>query len=215
MSFRQGSLRSSLLLIRCTPRTPPVRSASRWSRQSGGRFAQTTLPLLAGASFLGALGVYLTTFDYWSAHADSGIDTAKSNSEQVRASSASPSRLISMNEINAHDSIKTGIWVAIQGEVYDVTDFVDAHPGGKNVIIKNAGKDVTDVYTPVHPANAIAENLDPSQHLGQVDPKTVKKVEAGEESEKAQKRRLALENLPEVGSILNLDDFEVCSVERV
>lgn len=61
----------------------------------------------------------------------------------------------------------------------------------------------------MHPPTAIEDNLEPSNHLGQVDPKTIKVKQASEESEKDKKRRLALENLPPVGSMLNLDDFEV------
>lgn len=92
-----------------------------------------------------------------------------------------------------------------------LTDFVENHPGGMNVILKNAGKDVTDIYEPVHPPTAIEDNLEASNHIGQVDPKTVKVKQATELSEKEKRRREALENLPPVGSMLNLDDFEVRS----
>ena len=30
-----------------------------------------------------------------------------------------------------------------QGKVYDVTDFLDQHPGGANIILANSGKDAT------------------------------------------------------------------------
>jgi hypothetical protein len=30
-----------------------------------------------------------------------------------------------------------------QGKVYDVTDFLDMHPGGAEIILANAGKDAT------------------------------------------------------------------------
>ncbi len=86
--------------------------------------------------------------------------------------------------------------MVIKGEVYDLTDFVDSHPGGRNVLLKNAGKDVTDIYEPIHPPTAISDNLDPSKHIGQVDPSTVKVKQAEEETEKDRKRRIARENLP-------------------
>lgn len=126
------------------------------------------------------------------------------------AAKDSQSKMISMKEVGQHNSLQKGIWVAIQGEIYDVTNFIDAHPGGKNIIIKNAGKDVTELYTPVHPADAISENMNSLKHMGQVDPSTIIVQQAGKgETEKDQKRREALENLPLVGSLLNLDDFEV------
>ncbi|EPQ31973.1 uncharacterized protein PFL1_00171 [Pseudozyma flocculosa PF-1] len=124
-----------------------------------------------------------------------------------------PSRkMISMDEVEKHNALPEkggqGLWVVIKGEVYDVTNFVDNHPGGRNIILKNAGKDVTDLYEPVHPPNALEENLDPSAHLGIVDPATVRVKQPGEESEKDRKRREARENLPPIGTLLNLDDFE-------
>lgn len=60
---------------------------------------------------------------------------------------------------------------------------------------------------PVHPSDAIQENLTPEQHIGMVDPKTVK-VEQKQETEADRRRRQARENLPPVGAMLNLDDFE-------
>lgn len=65
---------------------------------------------------------------------------------------------------------------------------------------------------PIHPSNAIEDNLEPEQHLGMIDPKTVT-VTQKEESEADKKRRIALEHLPPVGAMLNLDDFERCSKE--
>lgn len=117
-----------------------------------------------------------------------------------------------MDEVATYNKLPSeggkGLWVVIKGEVYDVTEFVDNHPGGRNIILKNAGKDVTDLYEPIHPPTALEENLDESCYIGQVDPATVQIVQADQESEKDRKRRLARENLPSLGSVLNLDDFE-------
>ncbi|RXK34982.1 L-lactate dehydrogenase (cytochrome) [Tremella mesenterica] len=59
--------------------------------------------------------------------------------------------------------------------VYDVTDFLDEHPGGADIILKYAGKDATEEYEPIHPPDAIKDNLDPSKHLGPVIPGTLPK----------------------------------------
>ncbi|UZJ53407.1 hypothetical protein CBS101457_002727 [Exobasidium rhododendri] len=208
----EASVRSSLRSFRPTLHGNKARNASQWAQQSGRRITRTALPVLASASFLGALGFYFATFDYWTAHADDGgvnSNTLPSiRPTYTMAGDEQKMKMISMDEVNEHNSTKKGLWVAIQGQVYDLTDFVDSHPGGKNVILKNAGKDVTDLYVPIHPANAIAESLIPSQHLGQVDPRTIKKAQIGELSEREKKRIHARENLPPLGTILNLDDFE-------
>ncbi|KDN36878.1 hypothetical protein K437DRAFT_259987 [Tilletiaria anomala UBC 951] len=115
--------------------------------------------------------------------------------------------MISMDEVAKHSTPEQGLWVVIGGNVYDVTDFIDKHPGGRNVILKNAGKDVTAIYEPVHPPTAIDDNLTDSQKLGLVDPKTVK-VEQKELTDAEKRRKEALANLPAVGTVLSLDDFE-------
>ncbi|SJX60151.1 related to L-lactate dehydrogenase (cytochrome b2) [Sporisorium reilianum f. sp. reilianum] len=141
-------------------------------------------------------------------------DQARAPPKQVSPAAASDpdGKLISMDEVATYNKLPSeggkGLWVVIKGEVYDVTEFVDNHPGGRNIILKNAGKDVTELYEPIHPPTALEENLEASKHIGQVDPSTVKIVQAGEESEKDRKRRLARENLPSLGTVLNLDDFE-------
>ena len=61
----------------------------------------------------------------------------------------------------------------------------------------------------MHPPNALKDNLPASAHLGSVDPATVKAKETGPLSEKERRRLEALENLPPLGTLLNLDDFEV------
>ena len=37
-------------------------------------------------------------------------------------------------------------WVVIQGRVYDVSNFIDVHPGGHQVILDCVGKDATTVW---------------------------------------------------------------------
>jgi isopentenyl diphosphate isomerase/L-lactate dehydrogenase-like FMN-dependent dehydrogenase/predicted heme/steroid binding protein len=113
-----------------------------------------------------------------------------------------------MEEVAKHDSRQRGIWVAINGQVYDVTAFIDKHPGGAGIIERNAGKDVSEIYTPVHPRNAIQDNLTQEQHVGLVDPATVKTTDDVDLTPRELRRRRALANLPAVGSLLNLDDFE-------
>lgn len=120
----------------------------------------------------------------------------------------SKDRMISMDEVEKHDSLDKGVWVVIEGQVYDVTEFIGSHPGGSRIILKNAGKDVTELYKPVHPSTAIRDNLQPSQHLGQLDPATVKEKAPEELTERERRRRRALDDLPPVGAMLNLDDFE-------
>ena len=74
---------------------------------------------------------------------------APSNKKEKKKSSSSSSK----NEIgfaelcrhNAYDDL----WLAIDGIVYDVTPFMDDHPGGGDIMLSAAGKDGTDDFEDV------------------------------------------------------------------
>lgn len=67
-------------------------------------------------------------------------------------------------EVEAHNSASS-CYVTIGSKVYDVTDFVDDHPGGGSLIIEYAGKDVEEILkdpTSHHHSEAAYEVLDDS-----------------------------------------------------
>mmetsp|Transcript_7887 Transcript_7887/g.10829 ORF Transcript_7887/g.10829 Transcript_7887/m.10829 type:complete len:141 (-) Transcript_7887:167-589(-) len=68
-----------------------------------------------------------------------GDDTKKA------AASAKPAKFISMEEVKKHTKVKD-LWFVIHGKVYDVTKYVEDHPGGLEVMQDNAGKDVSDQF---------------------------------------------------------------------
>jgi len=41
-------------------------------------------------------------------------------------------------------------WVIINNEVYNVTDFLEDHPGGKEAIMLFAGQDATESFDMLH-----------------------------------------------------------------
>ncbi|RSL95458.1 hypothetical protein CEP52_012059 [Fusarium oligoseptatum] len=47
-------------------------------------------------------------------------------------------------EVEAHNS-KTSCYVSIGNKVYDVTDFADDHPGGADLVLDYAGRDIEDI----------------------------------------------------------------------
>lgn len=59
----------------------------------------------------------------------------------------SPARTLptfSLKEVEAHDS-EESCYVTLGERVYDVTDFLDSHPGGGELILEYAGRDVADI----------------------------------------------------------------------
>mmetsp|Transcript_16339 Transcript_16339/g.41433 ORF Transcript_16339/g.41433 Transcript_16339/m.41433 type:complete len:129 (+) Transcript_16339:140-526(+) len=58
-------------------------------------------------------------------------------------------RIISHSELAKHTTKEEGLWFAINGSVYDFTDFLHDHPGGDQVMIDEAGTDATDAFEDV------------------------------------------------------------------
>lgn len=91
--------------------------------------------------------------------------------------------------------------------LHSVTDFLEAHPGGAKVILRNSGKDATTLYAPIHPKGTIENNLPPECHLGAVDPTTLPDIQE-EESDEQRRVRSAREHIPPLGAMVSLEDFE-------
>ncbi|GET85438.1 cytochrome b5-like protein [Leishmania tarentolae] len=55
-------------------------------------------------------------------------------------------RYISREQVSAKKSAD-GAWCVINNKVYDVTPFLDLHPGGRDILLYNAGGDATQAFT--------------------------------------------------------------------
>jgi len=73
---------------------------------------------------------------------------------------------ITMAEVAKHNTRKDA-WVCVEGRAYDVTKYVESHPGGWLPISNLAGKDVTDAFANYHPAS-VYEKLLPNFYLGDI-----------------------------------------------
>ncbi|OQE16547.1 hypothetical protein PENFLA_c027G04635 [Penicillium flavigenum] len=75
----------------------------------------------------------------------------------------------SLADIQTH-RVEGNCWIAIHGNVYDVSRFLNSHPGGKAIILRHAGTDATRAFQDVHPAELLDEYLTSDQVLGQFEP---------------------------------------------
>lgn len=57
---------------------------------------------------------------------------------------------ISWEELGKHN-VKGDCWMAVRGKVYDVTSWVEKHPGGEDTIVLNGGRDATQLFEAYHP----------------------------------------------------------------
>ncbi|XP_025080864.1 fatty acid desaturase 2-like isoform X1 [Pomacea canaliculata] len=77
-------------------------------------------------------------------------------------------KVYSWNEVREHSG--NDKWLVIDGQVYNITDWVRKHPGGSRVISHYAGQDATDAFRAFHnDLKAVQKYLKPI-HLGSVKP---------------------------------------------
>ncbi|KAL6235501.1 hypothetical protein BDW75DRAFT_250812 [Aspergillus navahoensis] len=69
----------------------------------------------------------------------------------------------------AHHNTRHSCWVIINNHVYDMTRFLDTHPGGAGAILHCAGKDATAVFEATHPAGTLGR-LPRECRLGPIQP---------------------------------------------
>jgi len=77
-----------------------------------------------------------------------------------------------MQEVEHHNT-PDDCWVVLNDKVYDLSIFHKEHPGGSKIITENAGKDVSNLFNPVHPKDIIQRLLSPEACVGVLDVSTV------------------------------------------
>lgn len=54
-------------------------------------------------------------------------------------------RIITLAEVSQHDTPRD-CWVVIYDRVYDITTFIDEHPGGGDIMLEYAGQDASTAF---------------------------------------------------------------------
>ncbi|RNE94902.1 cytochrome b5-like [Trypanosoma conorhini] len=85
-------------------------------------------------------------------------------------------KIISFSEVEKHAQ-EDDLWLVINKKVYDVTKFVDQHPGGVDTLTGVAGKDGTDDFNSVGHSDTAKEELD-KYYIGDLDPNDADKLKA-------------------------------------
>ncbi len=81
-----------------------------------------------------------------------GSDTkpASSSSADEKKSSLP---IFTLADISKHNK-QSDCWIAMNGGVYNATEFLDEHPGGPELIMQHAGKDATQDFSAIHSSSA-------------------------------------------------------------
>ncbi|CAM0958494.1 unnamed protein product [Alopecurus aequalis] len=78
---------------------------------------------------------------------------------------------LTLAEVSKH-STKDDCWLVIGGKVYDVTKFLEDHPGGDDVLLSSTGKDATDDFEDVGHSTTARAMLD-EYYVGDIDSATI------------------------------------------
>jgi len=112
---------------------------------------------------------------------------------------------IEPQELSQHVS-RQSCWLAINKTVWDVTNFIDKHPGGANLILSNSGKDATSAYEDFHSPELVEQTLGSDARRGLLRPETA--------AEKIQRNQLQAKEItpkdkqPSLRAMVSLADFE-------
>ncbi|KAJ3044139.1 hypothetical protein HDV00_003243 [Rhizophlyctis rosea] len=69
-------------------------------------------------------------------------------------------------QVASHNK-ESDVWIIVHGKVYDVTSFLNDHPGGKKILLKVAGTDASRQFDQFHSA-AVLEKYGPKLYKGDV-----------------------------------------------
>ncbi|KAI9094554.1 acyl-CoA dehydrogenase/oxidase [Phlyctochytrium arcticum] len=84
-------------------------------------------------------------------------------------------------QVSAHNTEKD-VWIIVHGKVYDVTPFLNEHPGGKKILLKVAGQDASKQFDQFH-NKAILDKFGPKLYKGDVGGNAVNDVKSQESQE--------------------------------
>jgi len=101
---------------------------------------------------------------------------------------------IPLSEVARHN-VPDDCWVALNGKVYDLTEFLDRHPGGRTTIMAWAGKDASKFFNGIHQEMWIQQYLRPEAYLGELGVKEGQMSDAFWDSLRQQRIRELREEL--------------------
>ncbi|WZZ21040.1 hypothetical protein YC2023_122427 [Brassica napus] len=89
----------------------------------------------------------------------------------LRREMASEKKVLGFEEVSQHNKTKD-CWLIISGKVYDVTPFMDDHPGGDEVLLSSTGKDATNDFEDVGHSDTARDMME-KYYIGEIDSSTV------------------------------------------
>ncbi|KAJ5802279.1 cytochrome b5-like heme binding domain-containing protein [Penicillium sp. IBT 35674x] len=70
-------------------------------------------------------------------------------------------------DVAAYNNADKGLYIIVDSNVYDVTKFVDEHPGGAKILKRVAGKDASKQFWKYH-NESVLKKYSPKLKVGEV-----------------------------------------------
>ncbi|CRG85435.1 L-lactate dehydrogenase (cytochrome) [Talaromyces islandicus] len=122
-------------------------------------------------------------------------------------------KLLSVKEIGQHNS-PSDCWIVVDGQVWDLTEFHQEHPGGPAIILKYAGRDASKAYNEAHSPSVIKKTLRQDQFKGVLDYSTINSEWLKQPP--TENSRVMLDNeKPPLTTLINAHDFETVASKTV
>jgi cytochrome b involved in lipid metabolism len=128
--------------------------------------------------FFSVLVSIFTAGLFFSQGHDNGNQSATPANQSVTPSSSLSGSVLRSAEIAKHNS-GGDCWLVIENKVYDVTSYLDSHPGGPDIIIRHCGQESTQafntkdsIFAKAH--SAMAHQLLADYYIGDINQPRVK-----------------------------------------
>nr|XP_043639246.1 cytochrome b5 [Erigeron canadensis] len=92
-------------------------------------------------------------------------------------------KLYTMKEASEHNS-PGDCWIVVDGKVYDVSSYLDEHPGGDDVLLQATGKDATDEFEDAGHSKTARELME-TFCVGELDTSNIPQLEVVAEKQKS------------------------------
>lgn len=159
---------------------------------------------LVASSILGAVSVYAYNVNQIKLDTKASLD-AESRLQNLNQNLKEPFvKHVKSDEIKLHNSEENGVWVVVNGEVYNLSKFMAQHPGGIDVLLRNAGKDVLEIFNKIHPPHFLTKHLSAEAHVGKVEENATIEIAREPEDEEEQNES----GVPPLSEIFNIHEFE-------
>ncbi|KAJ5815260.1 hypothetical protein N7474_007037 [Penicillium riverlandense] len=70
-------------------------------------------------------------------------------------------------DVASHNSADNGLYIIVDSSVYDVTEFINEHPGGAKILKRVAGKDASKQFWKYH-NESVLKKYAPKLKIGEV-----------------------------------------------